>query len=85
MARRTPKWMGGEERCLAAPNKPSHVGSNFVDRGYLTTVRLRVRRHPAKGDPQKAPEGSMCSRLMHISSFLQDFIGRGAQMLGSHL
>ena len=24
-------------------------------RGYLTTVRLRVRKHPAKGDPQKAP------------------------------
>ncbi|CAE7563910.1 unnamed protein product [Symbiodinium necroappetens] len=66
VARRTPKWMGGEER-------------------YLTTVRLRVRRHPAKGDPQKAPEGSMCSRLMHISSFLQDFIGRGLQSFSTSL
>ena len=26
-------------------------------RGHLTTVRLRVRKHPAKGDPQKEAAG----------------------------
>ncbi|CAE7726658.1 unnamed protein product [Symbiodinium sp. CCMP2592] len=54
VARRTPKWMGGEER-------------------YLTTVRLRVRRHPAKGDPQKdfIGRGAQIAVLLHELAHLR--------------
>ena len=53
-------------RCTDAPR------FRFLLTGYLTTVRLRVRKHPAKGDPQKAGDHARAkpasSNKCHASS-----------------
>ncbi|CAJ1346200.1 unnamed protein product [Effrenium voratum] len=68
-----------ERKAGVARRTPKHV--NGEDR-YLTTVRLRVRKHPAKGNPQQdfISKGAQLAILLHELAHLR-YMNHGQEFM----